>query len=224
MNFIEDTITLYQTCVKRLNNNKQGKINFIVVGAMDGKTHDPLYPIIVQHDTWNGLFIEPLQDMFELLKETYSFGGDRFHFIRCAVTDHEGPIAMTRVPLEKVGVTTPAWADGISTLLPQKHIMSKNYDLFSQTIEETVNGFRLNKIKDLYPYFSNTNIFQCDTEGYDIHIFMQLSEMIPNIVKPDVLYFESVYMSNEEKKNVNNILENKNYYVYFDQQNMLAFL
>ena len=42
----------------------------MVVGAMDGRMFDPIYPYVYKYH-WKGLFIEPLPDLFEKLKKVY---------------------------------------------------------------------------------------------------------------------------------------------------------
>ncbi len=44
---------------------------FVQVGAMDGINFDPIYDKATKN-SWHGLLIEPLKDIFEDLKHNYS--------------------------------------------------------------------------------------------------------------------------------------------------------
>src|SRR4030095_7080294 len=48
------------------------KTLFIVeVGSNDGKSGDPLYPLIRSHRSWQALFIEPVPFLFEQLRRNH---------------------------------------------------------------------------------------------------------------------------------------------------------
>ena len=59
---------------------------FVQVGANDGVRGDPLHRLIKANPQWCGIFIEPLEEMFQSLVATYG-REDRFAFEQIAISD-----------------------------------------------------------------------------------------------------------------------------------------
>ena len=51
----------------------QSDVFFIQIGSNDGKTGDPLYPLVNKYSKYRGLFVEPVPYLFERLVDNYSF-------------------------------------------------------------------------------------------------------------------------------------------------------
>jgi len=63
-----------------------GSVRFIQIGANDGLRNDPVREFIVGGQ-WRGVLVEPLPDVFELLKRNYPARlHDRLHFVNAAVS------------------------------------------------------------------------------------------------------------------------------------------
>src|SRR6202021_2817250 len=63
-------------------------VRYLQVGAFDGVSGDPIYPLIQRHGL-QGIVIEPQKDAFERLKTNYAHF-PHFHFVNAAIADHDG--------------------------------------------------------------------------------------------------------------------------------------
>ncbi len=50
--------------------SRGGKVAFLQIGANDGMRNDPIREFVVRH-RWSGILVEPLPNVFELLKRNY---------------------------------------------------------------------------------------------------------------------------------------------------------
>jgi len=192
------------------NEIKDGKLKFLQIGAMDGVSHDELNSYIMCFD-WNGVLVEPLPDMFEKLVDNYDqkIG---LQFECSAITENDGETEIHRVlPGTE---NAPEWADGCSTLVPEKHI---DY-LVPMMVKEKVKTMTLKNLVEKYK-LQDVNFVQIDTEGYDFKIFMQIDGLIdPDLIKVEiahVTYTNAVYMRY--------VLEQKGYKVFIDNYDLIAY-
>lgn len=216
--FAESTLEgRFDEQVEALNAQLNGKLFFVAVGAMDGVNHDRLYKHISKNTEWKGLLVEPLPDMFEKLKNNYIDRGNLV-FENAAITEQEGLAEITRIPEANVGQECPAWADGISTLKPDIHIVNQDDDLraYSEqepirttTFETLVNKHNLRKI----------DILQIDAEGYDKEVFDQVwtANFRPSLIKIEVNYLTYVAI-----KGLKAMLETHKYNCFFERDDMIA--
>lgn len=58
--------------LENFSKNNHGQINFIQIGASDGLRWDPFRRFIIR-DKWNGFFVEPLPNVFSILKNNYAY-------------------------------------------------------------------------------------------------------------------------------------------------------
>jgi len=174
--------------VEDLNVKLGGCLFFVEIGAMDGIHHDALYKHIVANPEWQGVLVEPLPDMFDKLKDNYK-GNDNLKFENSAITDKNGIADITRIPFEKVNRECPEWADGISTLKPDQHIIGRYENLKPHAVKESVKTITFAKLVEKYD-IKKIDLLQMDTEGYDKEIFDQiwLTGFRPSIIKLEILY------------------------------------
>src|SRR5262245_48292496 len=65
---------------------RRGQVTFIQIGANDGLRNDPIREFIVR-DAWTGVLVEPLPDVFDLLKKNYSGrAAARLEFVNAAIS------------------------------------------------------------------------------------------------------------------------------------------
>lgn len=195
------------------NRIKNGKINFLQIGAMDGVKHDELYLYVKNYD-WTGVLVEPLPDMFDRLIQNYQ-DHPGLKFECSAITDTDGPIQMSRIPIELVqNGTVPDWAEGCSTLNTDGYIA----DLLPHMVQETVQGITL---KSLYEKHGDAYDFvQIDTEGYDYNIFLQLLQIgltasLYKIEIAHITYTKAVWMRWQ--------LEQQGYKTFIDNYDLIAY-
>jgi len=206
----------YETAIQKLNYKNKGNVSFLEIGAMDGKNHDALYKYVIENE-WSGILVEPVKDVFDKLKENYK-DKKNLKFENSAITHENGTAEIHRIPLNKVGIECPYWADGISTLLPSDHIISEYNELKSNSVTEEINTITVQTLIDKYS-ISNIDILQIDTEGYDKFIFDELWKFG---IRPSIIHIEIVYMKMIDVKNITNLLKDNNYIVYIEGDDLTA--
>jgi len=207
---------IYDSKIEELNDKKKGNLFFLEVGAMDGVNHDELHKHIIKND-WSGVLVEPVKDMFAKLKETYK-DKTKLKFENSAVTYTNGTGKITRIPIDKVNKECPYWADGLSTLLPESHIISQYEELKNNSIEETVDTIDVKTLIDKYD-IKNIDILQIDAEGFDKIIFDKIWE---NGFRPYIIYLEVVHMNFKDVQNITHLLKNHDYEIYIEGDNLIA--
>lgn len=195
------------------NRKKDGKINFLQIGAMDGVKHDELYRYVKTND-WTGVLVEPLPDMFDKLVQNYQ---DRpgLKFECSAITNEDGPVQMSRIPTELIqDKVVPDWAEGCSTLVTDGYIS----DLLPHMVKETVRGITL---KTLYEkYGRNFDFIQVDTEGFDYDIFLQ---MMQNGLTSDLYKIEIAHITYTKTVWMRWVLEQQGYKTFIDGYDLIAY-
>ena len=196
------------------------EIFFLEIGAMDGKSFDELHQFI-KHYKWHGVLVEPLKDMFELLKINYS-GCKNLYFENSAITDREEIKPILRIPINIVEKgLAPIWAKGISSfydnrnaiggmggLLYGRKMDEKSFESYKKYIvQENVNCITLEKLISKYNV-TKVDVLQIDTEGSDYKIFKQFDL---NKFKPYFIKVEVGNLPRSEYQEIKSILE-KNYY------------
>lgn len=207
----------FDTSIERINREKNGEVFFVVVGAMDGVGHDKLHKHIVANPKWRGMLIEPLPDMFKKLKDNY-MDRDDFIFENVAITDQDGVADITRIPEANVDSECPSWADGISTLRPDIHIIGSDENLMAYSTTEQIQtstfATLLNKHK-----LAGIDVLQIDAEGFDKVIFDQIwaENFRPALVKIEVNYLTYVAI-----KQVKELLSTYGYDCFFERDDLIA--
>ncbi|MEM1318952.1 MAG: FkbM family methyltransferase [Bacteroidota bacterium] len=151
-----------------------GQAAFLVqIGSNDGKTGDPLYPLLQKHPSWKALFVEPVPYVFEQLRKNYP-DHQRFRFENVAINKGEqlsfhwvDPKARDTYP------DLPYWFDQLGSF-DKQHIL-KHFDgkLAPFIISKELEGiplptlFERNQVQQI-------DILHIDTEGYDWTILSQL--------------------------------------------------
>lgn len=195
------------------NRNKQGKVHFLQIGAMDGVKHDELYRYVTTND-WSGVLVEPLPDMFDRLLQNYQdYPGLKFEY--SAITNQDGQIEMSRIPIEKVqDKIVPDWAEGCSTLVTDGYIS----DLLPHMVKETVRGITLKTLFEKHG--EKYDFVQVDTEGFDYDIFLQIMNIgftagVYKIEIAHITYTKTVWMRW--------VLENSGYKTFLDGYDLIAY-
>jgi FkbM family methyltransferase len=206
--------------------SRQQKVSFIQIGAADGKRADPIYHFVKRYK-WEGVLVEPLPDVFELLKENYN-NISGLNFENVAISEKNEIRAMSRIPLSAVEENkVPRWAFGISSLVPEKTIFSQKNSskevfesLQKETITENVKCITLKSLLDKYKV-KEVDVLQIDTEGYDVNIIKQINF---SEFKPKVINFEWQWLTEKEKDSITKHLMSFGYFLYNCGEDMLASL
>lgn len=119
----------------------QKDIFFVQIGASDGKRHDPIYPYVKKYNL-TGIAIEPLQDAFKLLQQTYA----------------DSRVQCVYVAIGKETGIFPFYVD--STSFIKKNTDDRKILVKTLSLKDLVRAYNIETI----------DFLQLDTEGYDYEI------------------------------------------------------
>jgi FkbM family methyltransferase len=160
----------------------------LVVGAMDGTTHDSLYPYLAKNNKWRGVLVEPVPYYFEKLQETL-LGYSRYQLENSAIGSESGKANITVVNTDAIKAgKVPDWCDGVSTFFPESGAIA-NPEIAQFTEDVEVDCVTFKKLQAKYN-LDNIDILQIDAEGSDYHIFQQIwtkAQLRPKIVRIEVV-------------------------------------
>ena len=185
----------------------QSTVFFVQIGAMDGKTHDPIYDLVRSYG-WRGILVEPMKDHFEKLKRNYA-GCEGLIFENLAISEHAGTNIMYRIPTQTVhDKKLPEWGLQASSFFPDRNALGWD-DIKPHVIQETVTCLRLPDLLEKH-HVQDVHVLQLDAEGYDYRILRQLDF---TRFKPYVINLEIVNMTRSELGHCKQFLD-KHQYLY----------
>jgi FkbM family methyltransferase len=160
---------------------------FVQVGSNDGVRGDPLHKVIKANPNWRGLFVEPLDEAFELLASNYPNDG-RFAFEHVAISDSCGEQWLYYVSLEtirelRLPVFPGAGLHGVASL-SREHVLRNIIGLkyVGVTLEKDPGSYisrKLVRCETLASVLernrvSRIDVFHVDAEGHDNQIIRQI--------------------------------------------------
>lgn len=159
---------------------KKSDIFFVQIGANDGVSNDPLFKFVMQYG-WNGILVEPLPEIFEILKKNY---GNRpnLKFINAAIGEGDGFRTLYTVKMDSnifqkahqfssfrrdILVRQTQWVPDIAERILEKQVRVISIDTLFQEAGE-----------------NEIDLLLIDTEGYDYEILrmMDLSKRRPSLI------------------------------------------
>jgi FkbM family methyltransferase len=181
---------------------------FLQVGAFDGISTDPLYPLIDKH-ALRGVLVEPQRDFFDRLKSNYSrFEDSRFLFVNAAIAETDTTRPFYKVRSKAHG---PEWLHGIASLdraVLMRHRPSVQ-DLDSLIETESVRCVTFSSLfRELC--IKHVDLLQIDAEGHD-GLILRLFD-IPNR-RPAIVRFEHKHLSRDDYRSCLDLLVNQGYKV-----------
>ena len=213
-------------CIERLYESRNQSVRVLQVGACDGKRFDPLFRFISTHKGVSGVFVEPIVEYFDLLVKNYQhIPGARFFNV--AISDHNGISNIRLVDPEAIlNKTVPEWAVGISTLERNRNaidgilISEDNFlKIQEKTIERSVSVVEVNKfVRE--SHCEDYDVYLSDCEGHDYTI---LSAMDLDKFHPEVIFAESMLMSNKELSEIQSKLQYYGYEFEYDDADLIAY-
>lgn len=167
----------------------------IQIGSNDGKTGDPLYPLLQKNKKWKALFVEPVPYSFEKLKNNYP-DTQRFSFENVAINEGKSmEFYWVNAAAKDALPDLPYWFDQLGSF-DKQHIL-KHFDgalaPFIQTkMLEGINLetlFSRNEVQQI-------SVLHIDTEGYDWKILSQLNLQQ---FQPMFILFEHHHLTEKER-------------------------
>ena len=168
-------------------------VTFVQIGASDGLRWDPIREFIVR-DGWEGILVEPLPTIFEVLRHNYGYMQERkLVFVNAAVSSDAGELVFWTFDNEF-----------LSKLSLEERIIYSQKSSFNK--EHVLRWVRLNNHEDkivkaikipcvsLNELVANhwdkrpINLVVIDAEGHDAAIIQGIDF---SVINPEVIFFES---------------------------------
>jgi FkbM family methyltransferase len=165
-------------------------IRYLQVGAFDGVSGDPIYPLIEKHNL-RGCLVEPQGDAFAKLKANYTrFASPDFVFVNAAIGERDGVVPLYRIKPESSG---PDWLPqiacldqsfllGLSDLVPGLESLIEVEHVPCLTFATLFRRFGIQHI----------DLLQIDAEGRDAEI-LELFDVASR--RPAIVHFEHKHLS-----------------------------
>lgn len=221
INTESDHIFNFETFLYRYvsrNNN----LFFIQIGANDGITADPIRNFVRKYpDRVSGIAIEPLPDVFKLLRNNYK-DYPNIRTLNIAIHNTEKVMKLYRVDPKKLH-RFHALSRGIASF-DEHHYLRTGLVPSDSIIAEKVKCISIKELLEK-ENISKIDLLLIDTEGYDVEIIMNLDF---SKIKPSIIRFEHGlkhgHMSDEMFLNVTGYLNQNGYQVITESYDATAYL
>ena len=200
--------TIQQRIMMTLGDKRE--VFFVQVGSNDGLQGDPIHDLIINHKTWAGIFIEPVDFLFQRLEKNYG-DADRFVFENVAIGNEKGTKRFFYVSDKaKDELELPYWHDQLGSF-DKNHIRQSLGDQVSPyIIEEDIECLPLQEVLDRNQVTA-IDLIHIDTEGFDYKV---LSQVDLGIYKPSVILFEHKHLVGGELEKANSLLKKAGYRLF----------
>lgn len=215
---------------KCILDNLKNEFYFVQIGANDGLSDDPINHYILKYN-WSGVLVEPLPDLMDKLRGTYS-DMTKLIFENSAISPDKNLNSIKRVnpavSSEKLNVNL---VQGLASLTPEKNILNKDKSknafgerisnlIQDNIIEEKINVITFSELIEKHK-INQIDLLQIDVEGYDFTIVNSIDF---SICKPRIIHTEFYNLYDEEKLAYINLLKANNYKILYAKKDILAVL
>lgn len=203
-----------QVVLQNISNNHPDLI-ICQVGANDGKAGDPIAPLL-RTNQWRGILVEPLPQMFELLKSNTKDIQGRFRLFNCAVDKMVGERIIYEIDYQE---WMPPYFKELACFWKEK-LPKTFYDrkVEPHILSTPIRTENINSILEQTD-FNNIDAYFIDTEGHDYEV-IKLIDM--DRQKPDVIFFEHVALSTYDYKSCLKYLKSLQYRLYYQHRDTIA--
>jgi FkbM family methyltransferase len=210
---------------QKIQENKQ-KIydslkSILVIGAMDGISHDRVFDFLANKTDYTAIFVEPVEYYFNELKKNAieKLKGD-LHFENVAISDKNEVLEMAAVKPECIS-KYQQWYDGCSCVKDGENYLNmfinqienkEDLQIFkvqALTVHEILNKYNLNKLDYL----------QIDTEGFDRRIVNSIDFDLLDI---NVLRFELYYLGAGFYQEFSDRMKTRGYVTIIDHEDVFC--
>jgi FkbM family methyltransferase len=198
---------------------KYKSINFIQIGANDGKRFDPIHEFITYNkDNISGYVIEPIYDYFMELCDTYK-DYPNIKPLNFAIHNDLSEAIIYKVAKEFEGIV-PEFALGIASFDQNHHKKTNIPSKF--LLEEKVKCMSISDLMECYSVV-DVNLLVLDTEGYDYNILINIDF---NIIAPSIIHFEhglkSGTMSIDQFEELKTLFNKNDYQLFVNETDVTA--
>jgi FkbM family methyltransferase len=165
--------------------------NYIIVGAMDGISHDNIFDRLKQETDYKAYFIEPIPYYFEKLKENIKQLDNAVAY-NLFISDNDVSVKMAYVKPEWISKDS-SFLDGCSSMVENGEPLNRYLKELPKSILSTilVSAMTFDQFCQWYD-IKDIHYLQIDTEGCDERI---LKTIDLNKYKVKELKFENHYIS-----------------------------
>jgi FkbM family methyltransferase len=168
-------------------------LNFIQVGANDGRRADPIAAYVARFD-WGGLMLEPLPAMFAALRRNRG-ESPRLTFLNAALDERTGSRSIFQLRPDLTGL--PDWAWGLASFDRERvGTAAKELGLAADAVETL--SVATVTWDEVWQKFGHPvcDVLVIDTEGYDIALLRWLDLARR---RPRVIHFEHACVNGAER-------------------------
>jgi len=185
----------------------KSSVFFVQVGSNDGLQGDPIHDLIVSRNSWSGIFIEPIDFLFQRLRNNYG-DAERFIFENVAIATEKGSKKFYYVSEKaKNELDLPYWHDQLGSF-DRAHVTNMLGEQMTPYIVETdVECLPLQDVLDRNRVDA-IDLLHIDTEGFDYKVLSQLDF---KRYKPSVILFEHHLLPNDEFVKARKLLRGNGY-------------
>jgi FkbM family methyltransferase len=187
---------------------------FCVIGANDGVTNDPVYPL-AKRFRWRGLLVEPVPTYFRELQRAYK----GLPVILEQVAVHRTERTMTLHYLDHGMMKLPAWARGVGSFdrskieslneIPGREQALTQIEVPCSRLEELLQRSGLERV----------DVMVIDTEGYDAEVLRQVQF---DAWQVKIVIFEHKLLSNADLTGCTTLLQQNGFRLENDSYDTLA--
>jgi FkbM family methyltransferase len=198
-------------------------IQFLSIGANDGFSNDP-FVLWVLSSTCEASFVEPVADIFALLKTNYreALGeSPRLKFHQVAISNFSGLsqfYAISSSARDELGNNVPTWINQLGSF-DKTHIDKHLDGLLTPYIESiNVKTYSLDDFLKVN-HFEHLDVLHIDAEGHDYKIIESL-----NLERhqPSIILIEHKHLSHAEKGLLLKKLDTAKYHIREFRSDLLA--
>lgn len=208
--------TVQERILKTIGNKPA--VFFVQVGSNDGVHGDPIHDLIVSRQTWSGIFVEPVNFLYQKLQKNYG-NAERFVFENVAIGTEKCKKKFYYVSEKaREELDLPYWHDQLGSF-DKAHITSGLGDQITPYIvEEEIECLPLTEVLDRNRVDA-IDLFHIDTEGFDYKV---LSQLDIERYKPAVIMFEHHLLTDEEFDQARKLLRKTGYRLHHYDGDILA--
>lgn len=193
-------------------------IQVLQIGSNDGISGDTLNKLIKENDQWQVLFVEPVPNLFEKLKQNYG-SSQRFKFENAGINEDGSQQKFYKIG-EDAFKENPALSENYKQIgsFSREHVEKLSTTEIIKFIEELdVNCMSLEKLLEKHK-IETLDLIQIDAEGYDWKI---LSQLDLRKHKPEMIIFENKNLKEGEKEEAIKFLQ-ETYYIFSMRQDYMC--
>lgn len=165
--------------------------NYVIIGAMDGVSHDNIFDRLKDETDYQAYFIEPVPHYFEKLKENVKklSNANAYNFF---ISDNDGNVEMAFVKPEWIGKDS-SFLDGCSSMVENGEPLNRYLKELPKSILSIISVSAMT-FDQFCKWYDINDIYylQIDTEGCDERI---LNTIDLDKYKVKELKFENHYIS-----------------------------